>query len=172
MSTFTSTIPGAITTLQGYMNTVAAASSVPDVQVLLGYTIPRTGMSYNFMMVGDFENGILWQPAEGTWEDLPVAAKRRQEKYSLNGCICTFAGGTDLQSRLNDAFSLLDALYEQILSDPGANTGPSGNNTLTPSGSWGRLSYRNLGNGPFVNTAGFGVVIDFELEVINALPVG
>lgn len=157
-----STIPAAITTLQGYMQTVAAASAVDDVQVYVGNAQPPTGRSYNYLMVGDFETNLLVSPSESGWASMGVTAKRRTETYALNGTIVCWAGGNDWQARMNDAFSLLNALEVQIVSDPG------GSNNLTPSGSWGNFNYRPVATGPFENIGGYGFVIGFELHVINA----
>ena len=167
MSTFTSTIPAAITTFQGYMTAAAAAVTSVPVSVYVGYSTPLSGMSNNFMMVGDYEEGVLWAPAETDWQSWSIQAKRRKEEYALYGTIRCWTGDpTDWQDPLNNAFTLIDALTEQIVSDPGA----AGN--LTGSGSWGRFGYRNIASGALTNTAGFGVVVGLELTVINALPQG
>lgn len=165
---FTSTVPAALTALYGYMQTIAATLPAPvdDLNVFFGYSTPLSGMGLNFMMVGNYEEGVLWQPIEEPWEALPVQGKMRREKYAINGCIHTAAGGEDWQSRLNDAFTLYNLLHNQILADPGIG------GTVTGSGSWGQLSARNLGAGPFEGTGGWGVVIDFELQVLNAIPQG
>lgn len=163
MSTFTSTVPGAVTTLYGYMTAVAAASTVLDVQAYVGLQLTP---SPNFMMIGDAETGLLVTPVDSEWASMGAAAKRRTERYALQGCIKCWAGGIDWQSRLNDVTSLLDALQEQILSDPG------GNGTLTPSGSWGAFNWRMEANGPLGDPAGWGVLLGFELQVINAQIVG
>jgi hypothetical protein len=163
---FVSTIPGAVATLEGYMQAVASATSVPDVKVFVGYSTPLSGMSDNFLMVGDYQEGTLVMPSDGDWASLPAAAKRRTETYALQGCMRAWAGGTDWQSRLDDIFSLLDGLQSKIVSDPG------GGGTLSPSGSWGQFSWRMEANGPLINTAGWGVVLGFELHVVNVRITG
>jgi hypothetical protein len=161
-----STVPAAVATLQGYMATVAAASTVTDVQVYVGYSTARSGMSYNFMMVGDYQEGIVVAPDTYTWADIPGAAKRRTESYALQGCIQTWSGGTDVLGRLNDAYSLLNGLHELIVTDIG------GSGSLSPSGSWGGLVVTMDANGPLETTAGWGVVLGFQLHVINAQIIG
>lgn len=161
-----STIPGAVTTLQGYMTTIAATTTVSNVGVYVGYSTPLTGMSPNFMMVGDFEEGLLYTPVDMNWAALGAAAKYRSEEYSLHGCIRCWAGGNDINSRIADAFTLLNALEEQIISDPG------GSGTLSGSGSWGKLTHTMVAAGALENVAGFGVIINFDLEVINVRLTG
>lgn len=148
------------------MQTVAAANPTLNVGVFVGYSTPLSGMPANFMMVGDYEEGLLWTPVEQDWASLPAAAKRRTEPYALQGCIRAYAGGYDWSSRLTEAFTMLNALQELIVSDPQAG------GALTPSGGWGRLEYRNVVNGPLIDSGGFGVVIGFELHVITAQLTG
>lgn len=161
---FISTIPGAVAVLEGYMSTVASASSVSDVNVYVGYSAPTP--SYNYMMVGDYEEGLLMTRIASTWATFPAAAKRRTEEYSLVGHIRTWAGGYDWQSRLNDAFALLDALQDQILGDP------QGSGALTTAGAWGSFDSTMKANGPLGDPTGWGVVIEFELSVLNARVTG
>ena len=158
---FVSTIPKAITTLQGYLNTVAAATTVTDTAVYVGYAQTQN-LAYNYMMVGEYNTGHLIAPTESNWVSLGSLAKRRHEKYAILGHIRTWAGDDDWQSRLNDCFTLLDSLTDQILADPG------GSNNLTPSGSWGQFNWRMEEIGPLGDASGWGVVIGFELHVLNA----
>ena len=158
---FVSTIPAAITTVQGYMNTVAAATAVSDVGVYVNYAQTQN-LTYNYMMIGEYESGLMIAPTEGQWASMGVTAKRREEKYAILGHVRTWAGGNDWQSRWNDAMTLLDSLYDQILADPG------GSNNLTPSGSWGGFNWTVHESGPLGNASGFGFIIGFQLQVINA----
>ena len=162
MATFTSTIPGAVSTLQGYMNTVAAATTVSDVGVYVGYSVRREGMAHNYLMVGNYDGGIPVLAVESNWNAIPGQSLLRSESYALEGHVRTWAGGQDYQSRLNDAFALLNALQDQIFADLG------GSGTLTPPGSWGGFNWRVEEFGPLGDPKGWGVVIGFELHVINA----
>lgn len=161
----TSTIPAAITTLQGYMNAVAAAAAVnPAPAVYLFETATPSGAAYNFMMVGDYHTGVPVAPESYTWRQL--GSTRRTETYALQGCIACWAGGgsgdngVSALARVNDAYSLLNSLHQQILGDKG------GSGHLSGSGAWGELVVHIEEFGPM--GAGWGVVLGFDLHVINA----
>lgn len=158
----TSAVPGAAATLLGYMNTVAAASTVPDVQVIEAYSQPIAGMPANYIALGDYTEGFIVSPELFTPRQLPGTTGRRNVTFSLLGHIRTWAGGWDVVDRLADNRALSDALLDQILNDV------RGAGTLSASGSWGAFESRMVANGPLGDAAGWGVVFDFELSVINA----
>ena len=155
-----STVPGAITTLQGYLTTVAAATTVTDVQVYLGKQATETQLAFNLMMVGDWHEGVPVAPASFDWAAIPGQSKLIKEEYALQACIACWAGGFDPLSRLNDAYSLLNGVHQQIRNDLG------GSNNLSPSGSWGAL-HVTISEFGRIGT-GWGVVLGLELHVINA----
>lgn len=158
---FLSTIPAAVTTVGTYMNTVAAATTVPGTTVYHAYSESQN-LEYNYLMIGEYQTGTIVAPTEGSWASMGVQAKRRQEHYVILGHIRTWAGGNDWQSRFNDAFTLLDSLTDQILADPG------GSGSFPLGGSWGKFNWKMEENGPLGGASGWGVVFGFELEVINA----
>lgn len=161
--TVTSSAPGAISVFYSYMQTVAEANPAMNLEVFFGK--PTQNVTAQYLQIGRYTDGILAAPdAETDWESFPAAAKRRSEKYSLYGCIRTWAGQVDQQGRLNDCFALYDALYEEILSDP------RGSGTLTGSGAWGPLTWTVEQFGPIA--AGWGCVLGLELHVVNAITVG
>lgn len=160
-----STVLGAITTLQGYMNTVAAATTVtPTPAVYLFQTATLGGAQYNYMMIGDYHTGTPVAPDSYTWREL--GSTRRNEVYALQGTIACWSGGGSgdagaaALARIDDAYSLLNALHQQILGDKG------GSGNLSPSGSWGELVVHMEECGPM--NAGWGVVLGFDLHVLNA----
>jgi hypothetical protein len=60
---------------------------------------------------------------------------------------------------------------DQIASDPaGLGGATDGSTPLSPSGSWGDLTVSMYANSPR-EQAGWGVVLTFELAVINAQPI-
>lgn len=162
MSTITSTIPGAAQTLAGYMKTVATANPSLNPGVYVA-GIPTASIRANWMMVGNYPDGIIVAPDTYTWAAIPGAAKLRSESYALQGCIATWAGAADSNAalaRISDAFTLLNGIHEQITSDLG------GSGSLSPSGSWGDLDVVMEHNGP-LGGKGWGVILGFELHVIN-----
>lgn len=157
----TSTIPGAVAVLAGYLQTVADAQPQLGVGVYTG-GLPVEHVADNLLMVGSItEEGEIIVPGTYRWAAIPGAAKLRTEEYALRGSIRCWAGDSDPLSRLTDAFSLLNGVHQQILDDVG------GSGALSPSGSWGELQVSNPLNGP-IGRRGWGVVLEFDLHVINA----
>lgn len=164
MGTVVSTIPGAIETLKGYLDSIAATNPLGQVPLgtYYGYQTPLAAMAANFMMVGDYEEGILHGTSTGTWARLPAMSKERTEEYHLNGALRCWQGGNDqVRQVLDNAFTLLNALQTAVVNDPG------GSGNLSASGSWGALEFDQLANGPLATTAGWGVVYGFTLQVEN-----
>lgn len=126
----TSTIPAAVQTLAGYMQTVAQANPSLDCGVYVGEPIEE--VTNNLLMVGHWETGALITEASYTWAGMPVYARTRYEEYELQGTIRTWSGNVDVDSRLAEAFTLSSALQEQIVSDP------SGSGNLA-GGAWGEF---------------------------------
>lgn len=158
--TMTSTVPSAVTVLQGYMTTVASANPALDPGVYLG--APVGNVANNFMMVGHLDDGAVHTPITYDWSAIPGAAHRVAEEYALHGTIRAWAGDIDPAGRLADAYAMRDGLHAQIVSDIG------GSGNLTSSGSWGAFHVEMVANGPLASIDGWGVVLAFELYVINA----
>jgi hypothetical protein len=146
------------------MQTVAAANPTLNAGSYFGEPVER--VTNNFMMLGSYADGSLIVPNtfETDWAGMPVAAKRRNEKYALAGCIRSWDGNVDPQTRVSEAFTMLDGLHEQIVSDP------RGSGNLSPSGSWGDFNVSMEACG--VLGEGWGVILAFELYVINARLTG
>ena len=156
----TSTVPGAIQTLQGYMQTVAAANPSLNVGVYLGP--PIGSIKDNFMAVGSYQDWAPVAPESYSWAALPGQAKRRTESYSLQATIRSYSGGvSEPLARLDEAFTLLNGLHQQILNDI------NGSGTLSPSGGWGALHVTMEAFGP-LDGKGFGVVLALDLAVVSA----
>jgi hypothetical protein len=154
-----STVPGAIATLKGYMLSVASVTAVSNVSVYMGKEATEGQLAYNFMMIGDYHNGIPVAPDSMVWNAIPGAAHLIGESYALQACIACWAGGYDPLPRLTDAYALLDGLHQQVRTDLG------GSGQLSPSGSWGEMRSTMAEFGT-VGT-GWGVALDIELFVIN-----
>lgn len=166
MASVTSTVPGAITALLGYMNTVASNNPALNIGVYLGE--PISNVNDNFMAVGSFVDWSPVAPETYKWAAIPGSAKLRSEEYSLQGVVRSLSGNStdqDKLDRLNDVFTILNALHEEILNDyfaSGALSGP---------GAWGELRVTMEAFGP-LGGVGFGAVLGFELEVVNAQLAG
>lgn len=167
-----STIPAAMQVLAAYMRQVAAnnPSLAPGVYVGLPVAQARP----NYMMVGDLE-GKLFSPETYHWAAVPGAARLRLESYALLGTIRAYSGSSDIAGRTADVMAMLNGLQELVVSDPGGYaagltvTAPAtaGGSNLSPSGSWGDLKVTDQASGQ-LNGQGWGVVLTFELDVINA----
>jgi hypothetical protein len=158
-----STIPGAITTLQGYLQTVADNNPSLNLTVAVGWPIGTVPNSW--LMLGSFaqEGSDIITGWDTDWTGFP--AGRRSETYTLNGSVVVWSGNVDPIGRITDAFTVLDAIQSEIVSDP------QGSGTLSSSGSWGEFKASSPTTGPFEmadgTTTGWGVVVEFTLDVIN-----
>lgn len=154
------TVGTAISTLEGYFNTIAAVTSVADVSVYLGF--PTGSVTDNYLMIGAWDSGedvVLEYDSE--WLGLPgVSGMVYGETYKINCNLRTYSRDTAPLDRINDAFTLYGAVRAQIQADPG------GSGNLSPSGSWGRVRATMPTNG-LINGSGWGVILAFEVEVIN-----
>lgn len=153
-----STVPGAVDVLYGYVQAVAAQFPALSLGAYLG--LPVETVANNFIMVGEHETGVIIAPNTFEWVTMPATAQthRRSEDYAIQGCIRVWNGNSDPVTRLSEVFQVLDALQEQIVSDPGAS------GALTPSGAWSTLTATMEVCGP-INEKGWGVVLAFELHV-------
>jgi hypothetical protein len=168
----TSTVPAAAATLAAYMQAVADANPALNPGVYVG-GIPTATVRDNFLMVGNYAEGIIVAPETYSWAAVPGMAKLRLEAYALFGCIRVWTGaaGTDASlARLGEAFTLLNGLHQEIVDDLGGDLVAV--DSLTSSGSWGDLDVTMEINGPIGTKKGWGVVLQFELHVINAQLIG
>lgn len=165
-----STVPAAVTVLKGYLDAVATQNaSTLNPQTSIG--IPTASNRPNMLMVGDYETGVLVNPTTYRWAAVPGRTRMRSEEYSILGaieCAGGAGGSSAAAARLADAYQLLGDLMDQITADPaGLGGATDGSTPLSPSGSWGDLTVSMIGNGP-KSQSGWGVVLAFELAVINA----
>jgi hypothetical protein len=164
VSTLTSTIPGAILTLQYYMQEVASTNPSLDIGVYLGE--PVESVANNFMVIGAYET---WEPVSlstYSWATIPASFQIVSESYALQGTIRAWQENIDQLGRLNDAFTMINGLHQALRNDPNAialGTGPA----LTDPGSWGDFDVTMEAYGPLGDLGGWGVVLGFELHVIN-----
>lgn len=170
--TTVSTIPAAMQVLAAYMQRVADTNPALAPGVYVG--LPVSAVRNNYLMVGDLE-GKLFTPETYHWAAVPGAARLRLESYALLGTIRAYAGSSDVAARTGDVMAMLNGLQELIVSDPGgyaagltvAPPATAGGTNLSPSGSWGDLKVTDQTAGQ-INGQGWGVVLTFELDVINA----
>lgn len=154
-----STVPAAITTLQGHLNFVATANPALNVGVYVGPAIGQ--VNDNFLAIGDpLSEGAFLTGYQMDFSSLPATALRRSEDYWLECTIRTYAGDSDPISRLNDAFTLFNGVLLRLANDPG------GSGQLTPSGAWG-MSTLTMGDFGPVGGQGWGCVFKFGVHVIN-----
>lgn len=146
------------------MTAVATANPSLNIGVYIGE--PITSVRNNFMAIGDYQNWALVAPDTYQWAAIPGQAKLRTESYSLQATIRSYAGNADdPMGRLNDAFTMLNGLHQQILNDI------QGGGNLSPSGAWGELHVSMEAFGPLAG-AGLGCVLGLELAVVSAQLTG
>jgi hypothetical protein len=161
-----STVPGAISAIQGYFGTVAVFN--PSLALGIYTGPPIENVANNFLMIGGYPDGAeMVTSYSSTWAVLPAAAKTVTEDYAISCCLRTWAGDSDPTSRLADAFMLLSQIHEQVVTDP------SGSGNLSTSGSWGEFGPVSMPIcGPFEGVGGWGVVLTFDIRVINVRLTG
>lgn len=167
-----STVPAAACVLAAYMQQVSANNAGLQAGAYLG--VPAQALRPNYMMVGD-ATGRWFNPETYSWAAMPGQARLRLEKYALVGTIRAYSGAADITGRHTDMFTMLNGLQELLVADPGGlaegmnvqTPAVAGAVNLSPSGSWGDLTVTETSSGQ-LNGQGWGVVITFELSVINA----
>lgn len=157
--TLTTTVPGAIAQLFTYMEQVAADNPDLEIGTYLGTPI-GTGLTANYLILGQDETGQLLQGYHQEWAGFPAAANRSEEEYGIPCCLRAMAGDINPVGRLTDAFTMLDSLMGYLQSDPHAS------GALTPSGSWKLTSLEMPESGPF-GGRGWGVLMSFTVSIIN-----
>ncbi len=157
----TSTVPGAITTLLGYFADVASANPSLDVGVYSG--LPIANIKNNYLSIGEWETGSVLSGYRQDWVGFPASASPKLEDYSINCVARAWDGSSDttaIAQRFTDAFTLLDGVMGCLQADPGAS------GSITPSGTWQVVGVDNIASGP-LGGKGFGVLLSFEVQVIN-----
>lgn len=172
----TSTVPAAMQVLAAYMNSVANANPALNPGVYVG--LPVESVRNNYMMVGDTE-GKLFTPDSYSWAAVPGLARLRKETYALLGTVRAYSGGVNISARVGEVLTLINGLQELIVTDMGGNAvglnpaspATDGGINLSDSGSWGGFRITDQTSGP-INGQGWGVVVTFEIDVINAQITG
>jgi hypothetical protein len=160
MTTLTSTVPGAIAVLLGYMGQVATDNPDLDAKAYLGPPVER--VTDNYLMIGD-ETGHLITGYRQNWVGMPASAERKSEEYGIVCSLRAWTGGAaalDPAARLTDAFTMIDGLMGLLQADPGAS------GSLTPSGSWQVPTVDIPVFGPF-ESGGWGALVSFTVQIIN-----
>ena len=162
MASITSTVPGAIQTLQSYMQTVADANPSLNIGVFVGEPVAAE-VTDNFLIIGAFDTWVPIDMDTYEWAAIPGQSGLVTENYSLQGCLRTMDG--DLMTAFNNSFLLLNGLHTQIRTDLRA-TAVTSTGALSTSGSWNKLEAHIEAFGPIDNVNN-GVVIGFSLSVCN-----
>lgn len=169
MMAFTSTVSAALTTVYGYLETVAANANLSDpVEAFYGW--PITTPPANWCMVGDF-SAQGNRPVTNYVTDYTVLLPRGnyvKETYQINVSLVVWGGASDItagEQRLSDIFSLYNTFCQQVADDP------NGGGALGGSGSWGKVQSELPGFGPFETeeggVAGWGIVMEVGLTPVN-----
>lgn len=165
MPSLTSTVPGAIATLQTHLQAVAAANSTIDplggpVGVFLGPPVGQEVPNYRFC-IGAYETFELLPDYKGEFSAIPGNSYLKSEDYQLACHLQCWAEPVDPIARITDAFTLMSGVLSALTGDIGAS------GTITPSGSWQVVSMRTPFTGPFQGAAGWGIVVEFVIHVWN-----
>jgi hypothetical protein len=167
-SDLASTVPGALIQLYNYCQTIASKNTnFESGAVAAYYGIPLDTVENNYIMVGDDETGSMLVGYKQSWVGFPASFNRKGEDYDIPVSIRTWAGGSgdpDKQARMTEAWILVNALINSVMSDP--NGKANGLPNLTASGSWQVAAVGNPVAGPLAGK-GWGVVIAVTVEVRN-----
>lgn len=163
--TLTSTLPGAIATLETHLQAVADANRTLDpsggpVGVFVGPPVGQQVPNYRFC-VGAADTFELLKKYDGGFAAIPGASYLKSEDYVLTGHLQCWAEPVDPIGRITDAFTLMSGLLAALTGDIGAS------GTITPSGSWQITSMTTPFSGPFQASAGWGIVVEFDIHVWN-----
>lgn len=163
MTQIVSTVPGALKTLRGYLQTVADANTGLNAAVYFGPPTGGGNPTPNYLMVGNYENGELISGYEQDFRTLSIASATKNEDYIIPCAIRTWSGDNGATSqfdRINDAFALLDGVMQLF------QTHPTGTGALSSSGTWQVSEITMPESGPS-NNGGWGVMLAFEVHVFN-----
>lgn len=170
---YTSTIPGAVSALYGYAQTVAA--SVTNQMTVLGTGTIGTSIGWPtgsdlpayLIMIGDYDadgDNIVTPVTSSLTTNMPVG-NYLLEQYKINCSIICFGGNADTLGYVTDAFTIYSAIVEQMVLDNNAD------GALGPVGTWGGATAALRHNGQMSdaqgNPTGWGAVVVFSVQPIN-----
>jgi hypothetical protein len=167
---YTTYAAGALSALYGYFTTVVASppEGITDVSILFGTPTGSDHITDNVLMLGSWrqEGGDLVTDYASDWFDLPAASGRRLEPFTVHFSIMSWSGDINPAplTRVNNAFSLFNAVIEQIMDDYPWNL-------LGPSGAWGKLKMDLPLAGPIAR-GGWAAILECSIDVINAVAQG
>jgi hypothetical protein len=161
---YQSTIPGAITQLYSYAQTVAASASFDTgaVGAFIGWPT-GADVPANWLMVGDYsaDGGNVVQGVRSDLNALMPMGNYIREDYKINCSIVCWSGDANPTDLLSNAFALYSAFVQLLTQDP------NGSGALGGSGTWGSVSATVPITGPVSDsnggTLGWGVVIEFAV---------
>jgi len=159
MASLTSTVPGAVATLQTHLQNVANANPALKVGVFLG---PPAGQNppNNRFIIGSYGSYELLSSYQGDFAAIPGASYLKSEDYNIPCHLQVWADPPDPLGRVTDAFTLMSAVLSELTGDIGAS------GTITPSGAWQVTSMTTPFSGPF-SVGGWGIVVEFDVHVFN-----
>lgn len=163
MTTFVSTVPGAIECLETHFENVATANPSLDVGVYVG---PPNSENWNanYLMIGERQTGRILSGYKQEWRGFPAVAARKLESPYTIPCSLRAASGsstaTDVIGRLNDAFTMMDGVLSELQNDPQAS------GALSPSGSW-QVTTIDIPATGVIAGFGWGVLMTFGVQIIN-----
>jgi len=165
--TLTSTVPAAVQLLKTYLDTVAADNTQFEGGAVKTYIgVPIAQPANNYMMVGHWEDGMIFQNYVQEFAGMPVSANRKNESYEILGTIRVWSGSSSSETdaaqvaRLTETMALVDGIMSQFANDPG------GSGVLTASGTWEVGSFQQASSGPF-GGQGWGILTTFIVRVFN-----
>jgi hypothetical protein len=161
-----STVPGALQQMFSYVQIVANTYNNfngGQVGAYLGLAIGES-IENNYLQIGDDETGELFIGYRQDWVGLPAHGWRKGEEYTIPVCLRVWSGEVDQFARLTDAFTLVNALMNQIMADP--NGLANGSPNLTASGSWQITGLTQPFSGP-IKGKGWGVMLKITVAVKN-----
>lgn len=162
MTTFTSTVPGAITALQGHFQNVATANSSLKLGLYVGP--PINTVANSFIAIGNpaGEGQIIENYTSDFQGMYQTAALRRTEQYALHCWLRIWSAQIDQVGRIADAFTVISGITSELAGDI------HGSGQLSPSGEWELTEFENTVAGP-LNDSGWGVVFEFAVQVKNVI---
>lgn len=162
MTTFVSTVPGAITSLRTHFKNVADANNDLDLGLYLGP--PTNTVKNNFISIGDplGEGQIITNYSQAFQGMQQTEYLRRTEAYGIHCCLRVWQADIDQVTRFGEALRLISSITSELSSDI------HGSDQLSPSGQWELTTFENTIAGP-LNGGGWGCIFEFAVLVSNVI---
>jgi hypothetical protein len=161
-SVLVSTVAGAISTLLGHMQDVAANQLDLDLSVFLGP--PTDQVNGNYLMLGNYPDGLEFITNYHSPRSVLGIEKAHNEDYQLVGHIRSWSGSADpndVLTTINNAFAIVNDLAGRIEDDW------NGSGALSTAGSWSVSEITQPESGPLGDLGGWGIIITFTVQVVN-----